>query len=118
MEQDKKPYTYETYIEPEPFKRSPLPLIIGILLAFSLAWWVLNSFVEETTKSPGANISQILIGQAAEGESNFVLVGKRNSDERILVDCETGIQYLVTAGWNGGMTPRLSKDGKYLLGKC
>ena len=35
----------ETYVEPVEKKASPLPLIIGILLALALAWWLLSSFM-------------------------------------------------------------------------
>ncbi len=35
----------ETYVEPVEKKASPLPLIIGILLALALAWWLLSTFM-------------------------------------------------------------------------
>ena len=37
----------ETYVEPVEKKASPLPLIIGILVALALAWWLLSTFMKK-----------------------------------------------------------------------
>ena len=41
----------ETYVEPVEKKASPLPLIIGILLALALAWWLLSTFMGGDTET-------------------------------------------------------------------
>src|SRR5690606_2527978 len=43
----------ETYVEPVEKNASPLPLIIGILLALALAWWLLSNFMGNDTDTAG-----------------------------------------------------------------
>lgn len=49
----------ETYVEPVEKKASPLPLIIGILLALALAWWLLSNFMGSDADTAGDTTTTI-----------------------------------------------------------
>ena len=49
----------ETYVEPVEKKASPLPLIIGILLALALAWWLLSNFMGNDADTAGDTTTTI-----------------------------------------------------------
>lgn len=53
-------------------------------------------------------------------EKRFEIIEKEGFMEgaRIIVDTETGVQYLyVFSGYGGGVTPLLDRDGKPLIDK-
>ena len=53
-------------------------------------------------------------------EKRFEIIDKEGFMEgaRIIVDTETGVQYLyVFSGYGGGVTPLLDRDGKPLIDK-
>ena len=59
----------ETYVEPVEKKASPLPLIIGILLALALAWWLLSRFMgdDEVVVTEPAETTTSSTGTATTG---------------------------------------------------
>lgn len=57
----------------------------------------------------------------ANKDNRFVEIHKEGSslsmEKRVLVDRETGVQYLyIHYGYSGGLTPLLDRDGKPLIG--